>query len=226
MGRKILVVGLTLALSLAAVFTAIYAATFTGTVTFTCTDFGDTTPGTITFDRDNSGSGSENYRVEVTDGAGTIIFSLSTSRPVSTVTSLGIGVYSTAPQFNPITMTFISEAGNSLPEQIVSVQQGSCAGLPSFAAVGACLPLTDFAVVGSLPLDTQADYAPGQPAAGVMINAGTYWVLGQDESHQFYKILLACQYLWVPVELDAAELSAALAGAGAANGSCRVGEPT
>lgn len=63
----------------------------------------------------------------------------------------------------------------------------------------ACLPLPDGSVVGDMPTNTQAYYAPGQIAAGVVVNAGTYWVLGVDESGSFYKILLACDYLWVPV---------------------------
>ncbi|MFN8528465.1 MAG: hypothetical protein U0670_07630 [Anaerolineae bacterium] len=67
------------------------------------------------------------------------------------------------------------------------------------AAAGTCLAIPAGSVVGALPNATQAYYAPGQAANGVIINAGTYWVIGQDESHQFYKILLGCQFLWVPV---------------------------
>ena len=76
----------------------------------------------------------------------------------------------------------------------------ACAGLPLRAGGGSCLPLTDVAVVGDVPLGAQTYYAPGQVASGVVLNPGTYWILGQDESHQFYKILLACQYLWIPVD--------------------------
>jgi len=65
---------------------------------------------------------------------------------------------------------------------------------------GYCLPLPEGSVVGAMPLNTQAYFAPGEIAEGVIINAGTYWVLGVDESGQYYKILLACQYLWVPVD--------------------------
>lgn len=65
---------------------------------------------------------------------------------------------------------------------------------------GTCLTIPAGSVVGAMPNATQADYAPGMAAEGVIINAGTYWVIGQDESHQFYKILLGCQFLWVPVD--------------------------
>lgn len=54
-------------------------------------------------------------------------------------------------------------------------------------------------VVGDLPFRQQAYYAPGQLAPGVFLNPGTYWVIGLDESEEFYQVLLSCQYLWVPV---------------------------
>jgi hypothetical protein len=57
-------------------------------------------------------------------------------------------------------------------------------------------------VVGDLPIATQADYAPGLAAAGVVINPGTYLVNGvakDDAGNQYYRILLSCQYLYVPV---------------------------
>ncbi len=64
---------------------------------------------------------------------------------------------------------------------------------------GMCLALPEGSVVGDMPQGAQAFYAPGK-ATNFSINPGTYWVLGQDESGQYYKILLACQYLWVPVD--------------------------
>lgn len=60
-------------------------------------------------------------------------------------------------------------------------------------------PLTESAVVGSMPYDTQAYYEPGNVAPGLMLNAGTYHVLGVDESGQYYAIVLGCDRLWVPV---------------------------
>ena len=66
-------------------------------------------------------------------------------------------------------------------------------------SIGGCVIIPAGSVVGEMPNDTQAYYAPGEVAPGVILNAGTYWVLGTDESGQYYEILLACQYLWVPV---------------------------
>ena len=59
------------------------------------------------------------------------------------------------------------------------------------------------AVVGSLPYPTQAFWAPGKVSPDVVLNAGTYWVVGEakdDAGKPFYKIVLACQYLYVPVD--------------------------
>ncbi len=84
-----------------------------------------------------------------------------------------------------------------------------CAALPQ-VVTSTCPALPDGSVVGDLPMPTQAFYAPGKVSPGLMLNPGTYWVIGADESGGYYKILLSCQYLWVPVELDAAELSSAV----------------
>lgn len=63
----------------------------------------------------------------------------------------------------------------------------------------ACAPLPDSSVMGDLPAGAQAYYAPGKVSPDVFINPGTYWVIGEDASGQYDEIMLACQYLWVPV---------------------------
>lgn len=71
---------------------------------------------------------------------------------------------------------------------------------PGQSVVMTCYPpLTANAVVGSLPYNTQVYYEPGNIAPGLMLNAGTYHVLGVDESGQYYAIVLGCDRLWVPV---------------------------
>lgn len=62
-----------------------------------------------------------------------------------------------------------------------------------------CPVLPSGSVVGSLPGATRAYYSPGNLST-VTLNAGTYWVIGMDESGAYYRIMLACQFLWVPVE--------------------------
>jgi hypothetical protein len=197
--RKLLIGVLLLVMALLA-YSVVYASTYAGSVAFTCINADAAGSGSHTLDRDNTGSGQEALRVDITDGAGTLIYTLSFSNVLGTFAG-GIGdfFYTTAPAYNPITFTLTSLAGNGLPEQVDYVAQGNCAGLPTFATAGCGLPLTANAVVGDVPLGAQAYSIPGQVASGVVLNPGTYWILGQDESHEFYKVLLACQYLWIPV---------------------------
>lgn len=64
---------------------------------------------------------------------------------------------------------------------------------------GTCnLSIPAGSVVGEAPLGAQIFYAPGQ-ATNLTLNPGTYWVVGQDTSGEFYKIVLSCQFIWVPV---------------------------
>ena len=76
--------------------------------------------------------------------------------------------------------------------------------------VDPCAPIVDGScgitypagsVVGQIPFDQQAYYAPGLLADGVTINAGTYWVTGLGEAENgdgYYQIVVACQFLFVP----------------------------
>jgi len=61
-------------------------------------------------------------------------------------------------------------------------------------------PTTANSVVGELPFRTQAYYEPGNASPGLFVNPGTYWVLGVDQNVEYYKIILACEYVWVPVQ--------------------------
>jgi hypothetical protein len=51
--------------------------------------------------------------------------------------------------------------------------------------------------VGDLPLGAQVFYAPGKESPGIVLNPGTYHVVGQDESETYYKLHVACHFLWV-----------------------------
>jgi hypothetical protein len=59
-------------------------------------------------------------------------------------------------------------------------------------------------VVGSFVSDTQFYWSPDAEDASTTYSVGagtapkTAWVIGQDASEGFYKIVWACQYLWVP----------------------------
>ena len=115
---------------------AAHASSYTGTLTITCTGFGDSTPNTVTFDRDNTGTGSEAYRYDVTDGAGTVIFTFSSQLPLGSYT-LGTADYTQPAIFNPITVTLTSLAGNGLLAQTIFSIQGACQGLPTFGGIPA-----------------------------------------------------------------------------------------
>ncbi|MDZ4767719.1 MAG: vWA domain-containing protein [Chloroflexota bacterium] len=54
-------------------------------------------------------------------------------------------------------------------------------------------------VVGSAPAGARAFYAPDRMTdnTSITLNPGTYWVIGQDASETYYKIILSCQFLWV-----------------------------
>jgi len=73
-----------------------------------------------------------------------------------------------------------------------------CSSLPVVTSSSG-IPIPAGSVVGDLPNAIRAYYRPGNLST-VTLNAGTYWVIGVDESGAYYKIILANQYLWVPVE--------------------------
>ncbi|MBI5961023.1 MAG: hypothetical protein HY866_19955 [Chloroflexi bacterium] len=79
---------------------------------------------------------------------------------------------------------------------------------PSPDATGASLvpgpdmvPIPDTAVVGAFVVTTPIYFAPDSGAAStVVMEAGkTAWVFGLDATGQFYKVVLAGKYFWVPV---------------------------
>lgn len=109
-----------------------------------------------TSDRDNTGTGQEQYQFIAIDGAGNVIHTFTNSVPLAFSAPIGSFTWNvTAPLFNPIRLRFISLAGNSLPEQVVLDIVGTCPGLP----IG---PL-------GLPPPRPVD-AVGWPALGVLLS--------------------------------------------------------
>lgn len=75
----------------------------------------------------------------------------------------------------------------------------SCGGpAPVPGAPGCKLAIPSGSVVGDLPFKTQIYWSPGNVSPGRFINPGTYIVVGQDQTEAYYKIVLACQFIWVP----------------------------
>ena len=101
-------------------------------LTLTCTGVVDT--GTLfQSDRDNTGSSLEAYTFYGYDGSGSLIHVFSSSVSVGFTGPVGSFPWNGAPpQYNPLTLRFVSHAGNSLPEQVVFEITGNCAGLPTY----------------------------------------------------------------------------------------------
>lgn len=59
------------------------------------------------------------------------------------------------------------------------------------------LSIPEGSVVGDAPFSTPIYYSPGN-STGASLNPGTYVVVGQDATESYYKIVLACQFVWVP----------------------------
>lgn len=93
--------------------------------------------GELIFNRDNTGTGREQYSIQATDGNGVVIFTTTEVLYVGSRLVFTPGLFfewGTPPSANPITVRVTSNAGNGLPEQLVYSVAGSCAGLPSIEA--------------------------------------------------------------------------------------------
>ncbi len=103
--------------------------------TLDCSGINVTNTSSVEFDRDNTGTGEEAYQVLGTDGAGNVIYGVSFSLPVGTVTPQPpvLVPWITAPQHNPLTLRIVSVAGNGFPEQVLVNISGACQGLPTFS---------------------------------------------------------------------------------------------
>jgi uncharacterized protein YegL len=69
---------------------------------------------------------------------------------------------------------------------------------------GGCpLVLPSGSVVGELTSPSRIYWAPGQISPTGSLQPApdnkTYWVIGVDETGEYYKLMLECQFIWVPV---------------------------
>ena len=58
-------------------------------------------------------------------------------------------------------------------------------------------PIPEGSVIGEAPLGAHVFWAPGEESPGLVLNPGTYHVIGQDASETYYKLFFNCQYIWV-----------------------------
>ncbi len=119
------------------------ASTYDGTVVLTCTDLTAAGTGASILDRDNTGVGQEALTIEVTDGAGTVLYTLDFQNSLGTYSAglINTTAYATAPAVNPLRFTLTSHAGNGLPEQVDVDVTGSCDSIP-WVAPDATAPAT------------------------------------------------------------------------------------
>jgi hypothetical protein len=96
-----------------------------------CTGFTDL-GSSFTADRDNTGTAQEAYQFIGTDGAGNVFHFFASSVNVGFTGPVGNFSWSGTPQYNPLTVRFISLAGNGFQEQLVAQWTGECPGLPTF----------------------------------------------------------------------------------------------
>ncbi len=118
--------------------------------------------GTLTLDRDNTGSGREAFQISAVDGDGNVLY----AGPIESFLvggavdfPLGYRItYTTAAVSNPITVSIISVEGNGLRAQTVYTTKGRCAGLPTVEEV---IPLVTTSP--SLPLNTVPSLSNNAP---------------------------------------------------------------
>ncbi len=109
------------------------ALTFTGPHSFEATcDGARLIHSGFIIDRDNTGDGYEHYSIEVTDGAGNVLFSADAAQELGYTYGPEdiVFPYLAAPQSNPLTVTVASSAGNGLPEQTLYENVSQCVDLP------------------------------------------------------------------------------------------------
>jgi hypothetical protein len=136
----------------------------------TCEGFSGS--GSIALDRDNTGEAREAFIVSATDGSGKVIYEpqVDTFFVGGTVSWDGGDVipWTATPQYNPLTLRVVSQAGNDFSEQLITAATGSCEGLPGYSA----LPEFIFEVRGDeLVSDAGAVLPLGETSANVPINA-------------------------------------------------------
>lgn len=96
---------------------------------------------------------------------------------------------------------------DELVGQITSLASTICSQLPPPPALGGCIAIPAGSVVGELLFNTQVYWAPGKVSPGIFLEPTpdnkTYWVIGLDDTGEYYKILLSCQFIWVPSDVMA-----------------------
>lgn len=123
---------------LLALASGVHAASGEVGFTLDCQGF-QSTGGTLSLDRDNTGGMREAFIISAIDGAGNTIY-----EPdydvffVGTTVTIEDGIresWTQAPRYNPLFLQIVSPAGNNHEEQIITQVAGTCADLPFFGRI-------------------------------------------------------------------------------------------
>lgn len=169
--------------------------------TYTCKELAATSPFTLSSTEDASGyfepvpflfsvelGTATSAIVQITNGGGTTY-----AGPFAVPGSVVIDM-STIPQPTTIAIEILSlEPARSTIELWIS-----CAG----AGCDTQISIPPQAVVGQFNANSELYWSPGNQIFPMLYveTGNTYYVAGQDQSEQYYKILLACDWLWVRKE--------------------------
>lgn len=201
--RKLFITFLIVMLAIASFTPVANASVYLGTAEIDCTSVDMMGSGAHTLNRNTSGTGQETIRIEVTDGSGTMLFSLSYSNTLQTYAG-GIGdfTYTVPPTTNPITVRVISPAGNGHPEQIDFFAQGECVGLPYLTppAPPCPNPQPSGFTIRNIPFSTPAYFAADEGSStGFEIPSGNWYVGAAEDG--FVEVWIACEArnIFVPV---------------------------
>jgi hypothetical protein len=146
-----------------------------------------------------------NVRVEVQDSDGTKLGEDAFGANYGTTHS---GTVAYSPDAMGPTVTFYlyyshnvrgSVSANQVEEVLADkvTVDASCKALPGCDVL---IPLPSTAVVGEFKTSAEVYWGPGQLITNppITIEAGkTYYVIGQDQSEQYYEVLLGCDFVWV-----------------------------
>jgi hypothetical protein len=120
------------------------------------------------------------------------VFTGSFSLPDNTLLTLSVNTYA-GPNFTGGIVYNSTMTWNCTTGEIISLVNGVVGpGCPN--------PLMSGSVIGEAPLGAQIYWGPSanQASPGNLLNPGTYWVMGVDETGEYAKIWLTCQSVfWV-----------------------------
>jgi hypothetical protein len=125
------------------------------------------------------------------------------------LTAADAAALSALSQSDPAYLAYVAANATCLAEQYLDVDPGLYGPLPSGTPYSFCgggavvnpnvcsVPIPAGSVVGEAPLGAQVYWAPGNVSPGLVLNPGTYHVIGQDASETYYKLFFNCMYIWV-----------------------------